>query len=148
MRLELRASPALTTLTAAVHLAAGAILWAALPHPAGVFAAGLAMLLSVMAMRSRTLLWGSSAIFALELGRDRQLVATLRNGQEIRVQVAARRYVSRWMVVLFLERAPRAHRTVLIARDMLPDGEFRHLRLWALWDALPARLSPCLPQDA
>jgi len=148
LRLEIRASPVLTVLTAAVHLAAGAILWAALPHPAGVGVAGLAILLSIMAVRNRTLLWGSCAIVALELGRDGQLVATLRSGRKIQVQVAARRYVSRWLVVLVLERSTLGNRTVLIARDMLADGEFRHLRLWSLWDALPARPPACLPQDA
>lgn len=148
MRLELRASPVLTTLTAAVHLAAAGVLWASLPLEAGIPAAGLVVILSIVAIRNRTLLSGAVSVIALELGRDGQVVGTLRGGRRIEGQVAARRYVNRWLVVLVLEHAPRGHRTVLIARDMLEAGEFRQLRLWALWDALPARPTACLAQDA
>jgi hypothetical protein len=148
LRVDLRASPALTLLTAAVHLAAGIILWAALPPPAGACAAGLVILLSVVAIRNHTLLSGSSSLVALELRRNGVVLAVRRGGGEIESQVAARRYVSRWLVVLTMDQAPRGHRTLLIARDMLPAGDFRLLRLWALWDALPARRAAWLSQDA
>ena len=148
MRLELRASPVLTVLTGAVHLAAAAILWVTLPHPLGVCAGALTIILSVVAIRNRTLLSGAAAAISLELRGDGGVLVALRSGREIEGQVAARRYVSRWLVVMTLERAPWGHRTLLIARDMLPAGEFRHLRLWALWDAIPARQAACLPLDA
>lgn len=50
---------------------------------------------------------------------------------------AERRYVSRWLVVIELIAPAPSGRTILVARDMLPASEFRHLRLWALWRALP-----------
>jgi hypothetical protein len=148
LRVDLRASPVLTLLTAAVHLVAGIILWAALPEPAGVWAAGLVILLSMVAIRNRALLSSPSAVVTLELRRDGGVLAVLRSGREAESQVAARRYVSRWLVVLTLVDAPLGHRTLLVSRDMLPGGEFRLLRLWALWDALPARRAACAPQDA
>jgi len=51
------------------------------------------------------------------------------------VEVAARRYVSRFMVALPIRRPVR--RTILVTRDMLAGGSFRALRVWALWDKLP-----------
>ncbi len=137
LRLELRASPVLTLLTAAIHGVAAATLWFVLPPPAGICAAILLVILGTLALRDRALLWGPAAPVVLELKRDGSLMVRLRGGREIGGQPAARRYVSRWLVVLDLVRAPRVNRTILIARDMLPAGEFRHLRLWALWNALP-----------
>ena len=137
MRLELRASLVLTLLTAAIHCAAAAVFWFFLPSPAGTVAAALTVVHAMLAIRERTLLLGLSAPAYLELERDSSLVAGLRSGKSIKGQVSARRYVSRWLVVLDLGWSPMRHRTILVARDMLPARQFRNLRLWALWDALP-----------
>ena len=138
MRLELRASVALTLLTAATHAAAAAVLWGFLPSPGGAGSAILVSVLGALAIRDRTLLWGKEAPACLELRRDGAVLVGLRNGTEFEGQVVARRYVSRWVVVLGLASARWGQRTILVARDMLAAGEFRHLRLWALWNALPA----------
>jgi hypothetical protein len=148
LRLNLRASPVLTLLTAAMHCAAAAILLAVLPSPAGVIAAILLVVLGVLAVRERTLLMAARSPSGLVLNRDGGVSLGLRNGDELSGQVAARRYVSRWLVVFCIEAPPRGRRTILIVRDMLPAGEFRHLRLWALWNALPAPRPACAARDA
>jgi hypothetical protein len=80
----------------------------------------------------------STAPCAMELGRGASLLVRLRGGGEITGHASPRRYVSRWLVVLHLTQPGRGRRTILVARDMLPAGKFRHIRLWALWDAVPA----------
>lgn len=138
LRVELRASPVLTLLTLGVHGAAAAVLLAVLPLPAGLSGAFLLAALAVALVRERSLLRAQDAPIGLELGRDAGLLVRLRDGTELRGTASARRYVSRWLVVLELVRPDATRRTILVARDMLPAGEFRHMRLWALWDAIPA----------
>ena len=149
MRLDLRASPLLTLLAAAVHAAAAAVFWSFLPPPAGSLAAVLVLVLAVFSIRRQTLLLGKTSPVFLQLGKKGRLHAGLRDRTGIDCQVSARRYVSRWLVVLALPEAPWGQRTILVARDMLPAGQFRYLRLWALWDALPAaRPAASLAQHA
>jgi hypothetical protein len=138
LRLQLRASPLLTALALAVHGAAVAILWINLGLVAGICAVFVVSLLATAALRERTLLSAASAPSELKLSGDGSLSIRLRDGAEVSGLPGARRYVSRWLVVFDLERGSRARRTVLVARDMLADGEFRQLRLWALWNAIPA----------
>jgi len=138
LRLTLRASPALTVLTLAIHALAMAAVWTALAPIPGICAVALLAGLAVIALRERTLLRAANAPSVLELKGDGSLSIRLRGGREICGVPAPRRYVSRWLVAFDLALPARAHRTILVARDMLPAGEFRHLRLWALWSALPA----------
>lgn len=138
LRLKLRASPALTLLTLAIHGLAMAALWSALAPVPGICAIAVLAALAVIALRERTLLRAASAPSVLELKGDGSLSIRLRGGSEIGGIPAPRRYVTRWLVVFDLALPARAHRTILVARDMLPAGEFRRLRLWALWSALPA----------
>jgi hypothetical protein len=120
-----------------LHGAAAAILWSVLPPIAGAAAASLTLLLGALAVARRTLLWARGAPAILDLGRDGGLIVRFRDGQEWSGTAAERRYVTRWLVVLELVRAPLAGRTIVVARDMLAPAEFRHLRLWTLWRALP-----------
>ncbi len=145
LRLELRASPVLALLAAAAHCAAAVVLWAFLPTPMGAMAAMLVFVLAVYAIRDRAMLSADTAWVRIELGREGGVHAISRNGEEFRGQVAARRYVSRWLVVLPLSGARWGRSTILIARDMLAAGDFRHLRLWALWNALPAPRAALAP---
>jgi len=138
LRLELRASPVLTLLALAIHGLAMAILWVTLAPLPGACAVAVLMALAVIALRDRTLLRSAAAPSVLELKGDGSLSVHLRGGREIGGMPAPRRYVSRWLVVFELVLPARARRTILVARDMLSPGEFRHLRLWALWKALPA----------
>ena len=137
LRLQLRASPLLTCLALAVHGAVIAILWINLGLMAGICAVVAVSLLATVALRERTLLSAATAPSELNLSGDGSLSIRLRDGAEVSGLPGARRYVSRWLVVFDLERGSRARRTVLVARDMLADGEFRRLRLWALWNAIP-----------
>ncbi|MEO8203833.1 MAG: protein YgfX [Betaproteobacteria bacterium] len=141
MRLQLRASLSLTLMTLGVHAAAAAVLWSLLPPPAA-YAAVLVALLGIVAAADRTLFLRSSSAAYLELKGDDALRIVFRNGSGVEGQLAAKRYVSRWLVVLGLPRRHRLQRTILVARDMLAPAEFRLLRLWALWKSLPAKPSP------
>jgi hypothetical protein len=138
LRIRLRASPALTLLTLAAYVAAAGTLAAVLPISAAVACAILLAALAVLSVREQTLLLAQSAPDVLEFGRDAGLVVRLRGGTELWGQVSPRRYVSRWLVALELVVPGAGRRTILVARDMLPLGEFRHVRLWTLWDAVPA----------
>lgn len=138
LRLELRGSPALTGLTVALHAVAAVILLAVLTPVAGWWAAGVLAMLALVEVRERTALTASRAPASLCLGRDGGFALRLRSGAESGATVAARRYVSRWIVVLTLEFPTRGRRTILVARDMLAPEAFRQLRLWSLWSRLPA----------
>lgn len=138
LRLRLRASLVLTLLTLAAHAAAALTLLALLPLAEGLCAAGLLVALGAIALWERTLLRSARAVFALEVGGEGGLAVWLRDGRRICAISINRRYVSRWMVVLELARHSALRRTILLSRDMLPAEDFRQLRLWALWNALPA----------
>jgi hypothetical protein len=71
---------------------------------------------------------------ALEIG-GAALTLHLAGGQIREVEVAERRFVSRFMVALPLRRP--LQRTILVTRDMLGSDSFRALRVWALWRKLP-----------
>jgi hypothetical protein len=71
---------------------------------------------------------------AIELGAA-EPVFELANGARVAAPVAARRYVTRYVVALPLGNELR--RTLLVSADMLGGEEFRRLRLWALWNRLP-----------
>ena len=137
LRVELRASPVLTLLTLAACASAAFALLAALPVVAGISCAALLGWIASRTVWERTLLRAPNAPLALEMGRDAGLTLRLRSGAELRGLASPRRYVSRWLVVVRLVRPGATQRTILVARDMLAAGEFRHMRLWALWGAVP-----------
>jgi hypothetical protein len=87
--------------------------------------------LGIAAAWSRALLRSSTAVHAMEIGGS-QPVFHLANGDSFAAEVGARRYVTRYLVVL-----PLGRRTLLITADMLGAQEFRRLRIWALWNRLP-----------
>jgi hypothetical protein len=124
-------------LTVGIHVLAAAVLGWVLPRWPGLAAATLVIVLGTFAVRRATLLQDSASPSELLLKRDGELSLRLRDGSEIDCVPAERRYVNRWLVVLELARVPVTHRTILVAGDMLAPSEFRQLRLWALWRALP-----------
>jgi hypothetical protein len=133
-RLELRPSPPLAAAIIAAHAAAAAAAYVVLP---GVMGAALAMALialGIAAAWSRALLRSSGAVRAMEIGGP-QPVFQLASGERFAADVGARRYVTRYMVVLPLARP--LGRTLLVTADMLGSQEFRRLRIWALWNRLP-----------
>jgi hypothetical protein len=103
----------------------------------GVMGAALAaalLALGVATAWSRALLRSSGAVRAIEIGGP-QPVFQLANGESFAAEVAARRYVTRYLVALPLGRP--LSRTLLVTADMLGAQEFRRLRVWALWNRLP-----------
>jgi hypothetical protein len=90
--------------------------------------------LGVAAAWSRALLRSSGAVRTVEIGGP-QPVFQLANGESFAAEVAARRYVTRYVVALPLGRP--LSRTLLVTADMLGAQEFRRLRIWALWNRLP-----------
>ena len=90
--------------------------------------------LGAAAAWSRALLAAGSSVRAIELGGP-EAVFELANGARLVAPVAARRYVTRYLVALPLGGELR--RTLLVSADMLGAEEFRRLRLWALWNRLP-----------
>ena len=116
------------------HAAAAAALWLVLPGIAGAALAVAFLALGAAAAWSRALLRAASSVRAIELGGATPIFR-LGDGTEVAAPVAARRYVTRYVVALPLGRPLR--RTLLVSADMLRREEFRRLRLWALWNRLP-----------
>ena len=80
------------------------------------------------------MLKSKGSVRALEIGGE-QVAIHCAGGQIHEVDVAERRFVSRFMVALPVRRPLR--RTILVTRDMLGNDSFRALRVWALWGKLP-----------
>lgn len=144
LRVELRASPVLTLLTITACASAAGVLFWVLPLPAGAACGLLLAWAGFRAVKEQALLNSGNSPHVLELGQDAEVTLRLRCGTQLRGHATERRYVSRWLVVLTLAGPGVMQRTILVARDMLAAGKFRHLRLWALWGCVPesARASP------
>jgi hypothetical protein len=134
-RFEFRPSPALAAALIAAHAAAAAAAYMVLPGVMGVALATALLALGVAAAWSRALLRSSGAVRAMEIGGP-QPVFQLASGESFAADVATRRYVTRYLVALPLRRP--FSRTLLVTADMLGAQEFRRLRIWALWNRLPA----------
>ena len=59
----------------------------------------------------------------------------LADGRRLEAPAEGRRYVTRH--VLAVPLGGLLGRTALVTADMLRPGEFRRLRIWALWNRLP-----------
>ena len=135
LRLELRASRALASAVLLVHGAGAAAALLTLP---GVLAPGLAATLLVLgaaALWRGALLRAPGSVRAVELAEDGAVGLELASGARAAGRIAPRRHVSPWWVVLPVQSS---RRVVLVTRDMLAPGDFRRLRLWALWGRVPA----------
>ena len=142
IRLELSPSRPLAGLIVALHASAAACTAAVVPGTAGVLLGAALLALGGAAAWSRALLRSRRSVRALELC-GAQLSIELASGARLPARVHERRYVGRFAVTLPL-RAP-SRRTILVTRDMLSDAAFRRLRLWALWNKLPAVAAKQLP---
>jgi hypothetical protein len=142
VRLELNPSPALAVVILSLHAAAGVSVLLAVPTATGVLLAGSLLALGAAAAWSRALLRSKVSPRALEIAGE-EIVLQLAGGARFPVEVAARRYVTRFMVALPIRRPVR--RTLLVTLDMLDGASFRALRVWALWGKLPARVVPPNP---
>jgi len=135
LHLELRGSPALAAVLVLAHAVAAACIAAVLPGPWAWALAVLVLALGAAAAWDRALLRSGRSVRVLELSADGQATLGLANGRRLQGGIAARRNVCPWWVILPL-RGP-AGRTLLVARGMLSEDDFRLLRLWALWGRVP-----------
>jgi hypothetical protein len=142
LRVELAPSAFLASTIIALHAAAAASVLAVMPGAAGWLVAALLLALGIAAAWSRALLRSASSARVLELAGPK-LAVQLASGESFTAEVAERRYVSRFMVVLPIRRPVR--RTILVTADMASGDLFRRLRIWALWGRLPV-VSKQLPQ--
>jgi hypothetical protein len=133
-RFRLSPSPALASAILAAHAAAASAAFLVLPRSAGVALGAALLALGGAAAWSRALLKSPRSVRSLELGGEAP-VFELTDGARVAAPVAARRYISRFIVTLSLGSPLR--RTLLVSGDMLSAQEFRRLRLWALWGKLP-----------
>jgi hypothetical protein len=134
LRLELAPSTFLATMIVASHAAAALCVLAVMPGTPGLLVAALLVLLGTASAWSRALLRSRSSVRALEL-KGADLEVELAGGETLAAEVAERRYVGRYLVILPLRRPVR--RTILVTRDMADADSFRRLRIWALWGRLP-----------
>jgi hypothetical protein len=134
LRVELAPSVHVAITIIALHAAAAASVLAVMQGTAGWLLAALLLALGIAAAWSRALLRSASSVRVLELTGPK-LEVQLASGESFAAEVAERRYVTRFMVVLPLRRPVR--RTILVTADMAGGDLFRRLRIWALWGRLP-----------
>lgn len=135
LRVDLKPSHRFAAAVVAVHCAAGACAGVLLANPAGFILGALMACLGVAAALDRALLLGKRSLRALSMEGKDQLTLELANSELVPLRVGARRYVSRFLVVL--PDAVSMRRTIVIAGGMLEPESFRALRLWALWGQVP-----------
>jgi hypothetical protein len=120
----------------AAHLAGASCLLIVFP---GIAAVGVALLvgaLGAVTAWERALHRGRGSVRSLELREGGAALVELADGRRVAGTVAPRRNVNRWWVTLPLQGESR--RILLVTRDMVPPGDFRRLRIWALWGRLPS----------
>ena len=135
LRLALRPSRRLAAAIVAAHAAAALAALLAIPGAMTALLSVLLLVLGIATAWSRALLAASASIKVMEIGTERPTFE-LASGERFAAELASRRYVTRYLVALPL-RSP-LRRTLLVTADMLPPEEFRRLRIWALWNRLPA----------
>ena len=134
-------SPLFAVAIVALHATAAASVLMVLPGFAGWLLAIALLGLGLAAAWGRALLRSRASVRALEISGE-SLAVELAGGEKLSAEAGERRYVSRLFVSIPLRR-PR--RTLLVTADMLPPGEFRRLRIWALWGRLPGVAAAQLP---
>jgi len=127
----------------ALHACAAAALMLVFSGIAAIALALAFLGLGMAAAWSRALLKSPRSVRAIELAAEAHATLEFANGESTSVEIAARRFVSRYLVTLPLRG--RLRRSLIITRDMLGPNEFRRLRIWALWGRLPGVALPQLP---
>jgi len=135
LRLELKPSRGFAAAIVAAHSAAAVAAYLAVPGAMTALLSALLLVLGIVTAWSRALLAAATSIKVIEVGGPHTAVE-LASGERFVAEVAQRRYVTRYLVALPL-RGP-SRRTLLVTADMLDPEEFRRLRIWALWNRLPA----------
>jgi hypothetical protein len=135
LHLELRGSPALAAALVLAHTVAAGCIAVVLRGPWAWPLAALVLALGAAAAWDRALLRARRSVRVLELSAGGRAVLGLADGRRLEGSIAARRNVCPWWVTLPVSGP--AGRTLLIVRGMLSEGDFRRLRLWALWGRVP-----------
>ncbi|HYL88607.1 MAG TPA: protein YgfX [Burkholderiales bacterium] len=135
LRLELKASRTFAAAILVAHAAAAVAAYVAITGLMAALLAGMLFLLGLASAWRRALLAASGSVRVIEIGGAEPAIE-LAGGERFRAVVAPRRYVTRYLVALPLTTPFRT--TLLVTADMLSREQFRRLRLWALWDKLPA----------
>ncbi len=143
LRLELAPSRAFAALILVAHAAAAASLAAVLPAIPGTLLAVLVLALGVAVAWDRALLRAASSPRAIEISGPDSVGLLLTDGRRVEAAVGGRRGVNRYWVSLPVGTPTR--RTLLVTSEMLGSGQFRALRLWALWGRTPGVASGQLP---
>jgi hypothetical protein len=85
---------------------------------------------ALVAFRRHALRLGNEAVGELRLAPDLVLVACLADGRLVAGHVRSATYVGAWLTsIVWRPDGARWSRTVLIVPDMLPDEDFRRLRV-------------------
>ena len=135
IRLELAPSRALAAAIVLAHGAAALAAWKVLPTLIGTMLACALIALGAAAAWSRALLRARGSVRAIQL-EGGKAAFELADGRRLEAPEAGRRYVARH--VLAVPLGGMLARTALVTADMVRPGEFRRLRIWALWNRQPA----------
>lgn len=142
LRLHLSPSYRLAALIVGLHALAGGCIYAVSGGAAGIALAVLTIALGGAAAWDRALLRGARSPRTVEILAGSPSQVEYSSGTRFAVGDGPRR-VNRFWVTLPLHD-PSRH-ALLVAADMLDGGEFRLLRLWALWGRVPGVASGQLP---
>jgi len=111
-----------------------------LPFTPGIGAATLLLALGLATARDRAWLAGRNAVRAIEISGTEQITLEMADGKRRQVSAGPRRSVNRLFVSIPVRVSMR--RTILVTADMLDEGQFRELRVWALWGRVPGAMTP------
>ena len=134
IRFELAPSPALAAALVVAHGLAGAGIFLVLPGGMGAVVGCALVGLGLAAAWGRALLRARHSLRAIEIEAGKATFE-LAGGARLAAPVDGRRYVARH--VLAVPLGGMLTRTALVTADMLRPGEFRRLRIWALWNRQP-----------
>ena len=135
VRLELSPSRRFAAAVLAVHVAAAACIVAVLAGWQGIALAILLPALGAAAAWDRALLRGAHSPKTIEIPGSGEARLVFADGRAAAIGALHGIGVNRHWVAL--RCASPARRGVLVTAGMLQPGQFRLLRLWALWGKLP-----------
>ena len=143
IRFQLSRSPWLAAAILGANGLAAACLFVVLPLAPGIGVAALLFALGLATARDRAWLAGRNAVRAIEISGPEQVTLETAEGVRRHASVGPRKIVNRLFVSIPVRTSMR--RTILVTADMLGGGEFRALRMWALWGQVPGAMRLARP---
>ncbi len=138
-KIRINPSPRLAVVLCIVHVAAGTAIWLA-PVPRWLQAALTVALAAslVWALSRKAALHAAEAIVAVEVTDDGAMSFQTRTGAWHECELLGSSYVSPRLTILNLKpQGARRTRHVVLVPDNVDAGDFRRLRTWLRWAALP-----------